>query len=137
MLQLTERITGGVAWAHLRLLFWLSLLPFSTAWMDRSHFSRVPVMVFGIDLLGAAIAYHVLQRTIVHGQAAHAPLARAPGRDLKGRCRRPSTSRGSSRRARLDGWIGSRRRSSWVAVVWLAPDRRIERVLEQERGAGA
>jgi uncharacterized membrane protein len=134
MFQLTDRVTGAVLWANLHLLFWLSLFPFSTAWMDRSHFSRIPVMVFGVDLLGAAIAYYVLQRTILRGQAADAPLARALGRDVKGKLSPAFYVAGIAAaafsRGRLDAWI-------WVALVffvavavlWLVPDRRIERVL--------
>ena len=142
MFQVTERVTGGVLWANLHLLFWLSLLPFSTAWMDRSHFSRTPVMVFGIDLLAAAIAYTVLQRTILRLQPKDAPLARAIGRDVKGRISPFFYVAGIVAAAfsheSLDVWI-------WialacfvaVAVVWLVPDRRIERVLVEQNGAGS
>ena len=142
MFQLTERVTGGVLWANLHLLFWLSLLPFSTAWMDRSHFSRTPVMVFGVDLLGAAIAYFVLQRAIVHLQPDGGPLARAIGRDLKGKLSPVLYVAGIVAawfgRAALDPAI-------WVALgffvvtalVWLVPDRRIERVLAEEQRADA
>ena len=136
LLQATERVNGAVLWANLHLLFWLSLFPFSTAWMDRSHFSRVPVMVFGIDLLGAAIGYYVLQQSILRGQPADAPLARAVGRDVKGKlspvCYVAGIAAAAFSRGRLDAWI-------WVAlaffvavaVLWLVPDRRIERVLAE------
>ena len=142
MFQLTERVTGGVLWANLHLLFWLSLFPFSTAWMDRSHFARAPVMVFGVNLLAAAIAYFVLQRTIVRSQADGAPLARAIGRDLKGKLSPVLYLAGivaaSFSRESLDLAI-------WVAlaffvataVVWLVPDRRIERVLVEEHRSGS
>jgi len=142
MFQLTERVTGGVLWANLHLLFWLSLLPFSTAWMDRSHFARTPVMVFGVDLLGAAIAYFVLQRVIVRLQADGGPLARAIGRDLKGKLSPVLYVAGIVAawfsRTALDPAI-------WVslgffvvtALVWLVPDRRIERVLAEEPRADA
>ena len=142
LFQLTERITGGVLWANLDLLFWLSLFPFSTAWMDRSHFSRAPVMVFGVNLLAAAIAYFVLQRVIVRQQAHDAPLARALGRDLKGKLSPALYVAGiiaaSFSREHLDVAI-------WVAlaffvataVVWLVPDRRIERVLVEEHSSEA
>ncbi len=142
MFQLTERVTGGVLWANLDLLFWLSLFPFSTAWMDRSHFSRAPVMVFGVNLLAAAIAYFVLQRAILRSQADDAPLARAIGRDLKGKLSPVLYLAGivaaSFSRESLDLAI-------WVAlgffvataVVWLVPDRRIERVLVEEQRSGS
>ena len=142
LLRATERMSGSVMWANLHLLFWLSLLPFSTAWMDRSHFARTPVMVFGVDLLGAAIAYFVLQRVIVHLQADGGPLARAIGRDLKGKLSPVLYVAGIVAawfsRTALDPAI-------WVslgffvvtALVWLVPDRRIERVLAEEPRADA
>jgi len=140
MFQVTERITGGVLWANLHLLFWLSLFPFVTAWMDRTHFSRTPVMVFGIDLLAAAIAYTVLQRTILRTQPADAPLARALGRDLKGKVSPFLYVAGivaaAFSRESLDAaiWIALACFVA-VAVVWLVPDRRIERLLaEREVG---
>jgi uncharacterized membrane protein len=142
MFQLTESVTGGVLWANLHLLFWLSLLPFSTAWMDRSHFTRAPVMVFGVDLLGAAIAYFVLQRSILRGQPRDAPLARALGRDVKGKVSPLLYVAGiaaaflSHRGLDVPIWIAL---AFFVAtaIVWLVPDRRIERVLVEEHRGGA
>lgn len=78
MLQLTSRINGGVLWANLHLLFWLSLLPFVTGWMNRSELSCLPVALYGVVLLFAAIAYTILQSTII----------RAEGQDFAGRLRR-------------------------------------------------
>jgi len=140
MFQLTERVDGVVLWANLHLLFWLSLFPFSTAWMDRSDFSRVPVMVFGVDLLGAAIAYFVLERAILRRQPAGSPLARAVGRDLKGKLSPALYIAGIASaalsRSPLDVavWVALAFFVA-VAVMWLVPDRRIERVLAEEHGA--
>ncbi|WP_425955315.1 TMEM175 family protein [Xylanimonas sp. McL0601] len=137
MFQLTQRVSGGVLWANLHLLFWLSLFPFSTAWMDRSNFSRTPVMVFGIDLLGAAIAFFILQRTILRREVDDAPLARALGRDLKGKISPVFYICGivaaSFSRQSLDAaiWVALACYVA-VAVIWLVPDRRIERMLTEE-----
>ncbi|MFP5348136.1 MAG: TMEM175 family protein [Actinomycetes bacterium] len=138
MFQLTERVTGSVLWANLHLLFWLSLLPFTTAWMDDSGFARAPVMTYGVDLLAAAVAYFVLQSLIIGSQGSSSVLRRAVGRDLKGRLS-PALyiagivcgafiSAGSVLPALLAmGWFVT------AAVVWLVPDRRIERLVS-ERG---
>ena len=80
LLQLTDRINGGVLWANLHLLFWLSLYPFTTAWMDETDLARTPVVVYGVNLLAAAIGYYVLQQTILRGQPEDSPLRRAVGR---------------------------------------------------------
>jgi uncharacterized membrane protein len=137
MFQVTERVTGGVLWANLHLLFWLSLFPFTTAWMDRSHFSRTPVMVFGIDLLAAGVAYYVLQGVILRLQGRNSPLARAIGRDLKGKLSPPLYLAGivaaafSRENLDLAIWIALGFFVA-VAVIWLVPDRRIERLLVEE-----
>ena len=134
MFQLTERITGGILWANLHLLFWLSLFPFSTAWMDRSDFSRTPVMTFGINLLAAGLAYYLLQWTIVRRKVDGAPLARAIGRDLKGKVSPAFYLFGIVAAAlshhHLDAaiWVALAFFVA-VAVLWLVPDRRIERAM--------
>ena len=133
MLQLTGRITGGVLWANLALLFFISLFPFSTGWVDDSHFARTPVVVYGIDLLAAAIAYYVLQTAIVRAQGDGSPLKRAIGRDAKGKASPVFYCAGIGCAAGIDaGRLGS-----WlamtcfvaVAVMWLVPDRRLERAI--------
>ena len=131
MFQLTERITGGVLWANLHLLFWLSLYPFTTAWMDESDFARTPVVVYGVNLLAAAVAYYVLQATIIRGQEANAPLARAIGHDLKGKLSPLLYLCGIgcgllSAESRAFTWLAMAIFVA-VAVMWLVPDRRIER----------
>ncbi len=85
MLQTTESVSGGILWANLHLLFWLSLFPISTAWMGENHFAAVPTALYGFVLLMASIAYWLLQRTIIAAQGEHSLLARAVERDLKGK----------------------------------------------------
>lgn len=141
MFQLVERITGGVLWANLHLLFWLSLLPFTTAWMDSTGFARVPTMAYGVDLGAAAIAYFVLQAAIIRGQGAESSLQTALGRDVKGRLS-PVFYAAAIVIAALA--VPAWRPAIWfsmalyvgTAVMWLVPDRRIERYLaaaEQRR----
>src|SRR5436305_4436341 len=80
-----QQVSGGIMWANLHLLFWLSLIPFVTGWMGENHFAPVPTAAYGVLLLMAAIAYWVLQRTIVRSQGATSVLAAAVGRDAKGK----------------------------------------------------
>ena len=84
MFQVVEQITGGVLWANLHLLFWLSLFPFSTAWMDETGFAQVPTVAYGVNLLLAALAYYTLQLAIFTGRSGDR-LRAALGRDLKGK----------------------------------------------------
>lgn len=84
MIHLADRVNGGILWANLHLLFWLSLFPFSTRWMDESGFLQVPVLVYGINLLCAAIAYFILQQALIRQQGRDGALARAVGRDWEG-----------------------------------------------------
>ena len=137
MFQLTTRITGGVLWANLHLLFWLSLYPFTTAWMDESGLARIPVMVYGANLLGAALAYYVLQSVLLLVEGDQSPLRRAIGRDLKGRVS-PFLYAAGIASASLSG--GDPSAATWVAlgffvtvaVIWLVPDRRIEHVILEQ-----
>src|ERR1700733_8820250 len=84
LFQLTRLVTGGVLWANLGLLFCLSLFPFTTAWVDGTGYARTPVIVYGLNLLAAAMAYYILQLVIIHSQGKDSPLRKAIGRDLKG-----------------------------------------------------
>lgn len=141
MFQLVDRISSGVLWANLHLLFWLSLYPFTTAWMDESDLARVPTTVYGINLIAAAIAYYVLQLRIFAAEGPDGPLRRAVGRDLKGKlspviyaCGIVAAASGSEDRE----W------TSWlavgfyavVAILWLIPDQRIERTIREAEAAG-
>src|SRR5690349_11730730 len=85
MFQLVRSVSGGVLWANLTLLFFLSLFPFTTAWMDESKFDQTPVAVYGLNLLAAAIAYFVLQTVIIRQQGPESLLRQAVGTDLKGK----------------------------------------------------
>ncbi|MEZ6036672.1 MAG: TMEM175 family protein, partial [Planctomycetota bacterium] len=84
LLHGVERVTGGILWANLHLLFWLSLVPFATAWMGESHFADQPTGLYGVVLLMAAIAFTILQTAIVRAHGRDAVVARAVGRDRKG-----------------------------------------------------
>src|ERR1035437_2541219 len=85
MLHTVSRVNGRILWANLNLLFWLSLFPFASGWMGENNFAAVPIALYGVVLLMAAIAYRVLQRTIIGSQGAHSLLARAVGKDIKGK----------------------------------------------------
>jgi TMEM175 potassium channel family protein len=139
MLQCTRRVTGAILWANLHLLFWLSLIPFVTAWMGENPLASIPAALYGLVLLMAAIAYLMLQRQILRVEGPQSVLATALGRDAKGKLSmmlyalaigaafvHPSIAEGLY---------------LLVALVWLIPDRRIERALAQAEpgrsGAGA
>jgi uncharacterized membrane protein len=134
MFQLTTRVTGGVLWANLALLFCLSLFPFTTQWMDNSGYAQTPVIVYGVNLLAAAIAYYILQTVIIRSQGEDSALRKAIGRDWKGKVSPVGYIAGII--AALAGGAGSGagRPSIWVAVgcyvamaaIWVIPDRRIE-----------
>lgn len=133
LLHTVHRVSGPMLWANLHLLFWLSLLPFVTGWMGENRFARLPTTGYGVVLLMSAVAYSILQRCILRSEGADSMLARAIGRDRKGK-------------ASLLAYLGAILVSSWipalalatyvaVALLWLVPDRRIERVLEpRDRG---
>ena len=127
MLYVTERVSGGVLWANLHLLFWLSLVPFVTGWMGENSFAAVPTALYGVVLLMAAIAYGILQGAILAGQGRDSVLAAAVGRDLKGRLS-PVLYAAAIPAAFLRPWIADAV-YVFVALMWLVPDRRIERAL--------
>lgn len=132
MFQVTSNVTGGVLWANLALLFSLSLLPFTTEWMDHSDFARTPVVVYGVDLLAAGMTYYLLQTLIIRSQRPDSPLRAAIGRDRKGRssmliyalaCVIAIVVPGSDGRPGI--WIALAC-YVFVALMWIVPDRRIE-----------
>jgi uncharacterized membrane protein len=131
MLSATKSVTGGVLWANLHLLFWLSLFPFMTGWMGENHFSPVPTALYGVVLLMAAIAYWVLQQVILLHQGKDSLLARALGRDLKGKIS-PLLYAAAVCAAFLNQWI-AQAIYVLVALLWLVPDRRIERALANQK----
>jgi uncharacterized membrane protein len=126
MLTTVERVNGAILWANLHLLFWLSLFPFATGWMGESNFARVPVLVYGAVSLCAANAYYILQRLIIRSQGDDSALARAIGRDVKGKIS-PILYIGGIMLAYPARWL-SLTLYVIVALMWLVPDRRIERV---------
>jgi uncharacterized membrane protein len=127
LLHATTAVTGAMLWANLHLLFWLSLFPFTTGWMGENHFTAVPIALYGVVLLMAAIAYLLLQQTIIHAQGQDSILRKAIGRDWKGKL---------SPVLYIVAIVATFR-SSWIAqvilviaaLIWLIPDRRIEKSL--------
>jgi uncharacterized membrane protein len=128
MLHVTDRVTGGILWANLHLLFWLSLLPFSTAWMGENQFARWPTVTYGVNLLACAIAYFILQRRIIMVEGPDGPLTTAMGPDLKGKLSPLFYITGI---AAAWLWQPAAGMAFFVAValIWLVPDRRIERAV--------
>ncbi len=127
MLHAAERVNGRVLWANLHLLFWLSLTPFATAWMGDYHEAALPNAAYGVVLLASAIAYYILQREIVAIEPPHSRLHRALGRDLKGKIS-PLLYVVGIGMAFVSPWVSSAIYVS-VALLWLIPDRRIERAM--------
>ena len=127
MLFLTEHVTGGILWANLHLLFWLSLIPFTTGWMGENHFAAVPTALYGCVLLAAAIAYYILQTLIIVSQGPDSILKRAVGPDKKGKVS-PLLYALAIPLAFLHQWIADAI-YVLVALIWLVPDTRIERTL--------
>ncbi|WP_158884136.1 TMEM175 family protein [Rhodanobacter sp. L36] len=127
MLHLTRGVTGSVLWANLHLLFWLSLLPFATGWMGENHFTAAPSALYGAILLMAAAAYWILQRTIIGCQPGDSPLARAIGNDWKGKLS-PFIYLLGVASAFWRPWLSG---VFYIlgALIWLVPDRRIERAV--------
>ncbi len=130
MLHVVQRVTGAVMWANLHLLFWLSLLPFVTGWMGENHFSSITIVCYGVVLLMSAIAFYILQRAIIADQGDDSLLARAVGRDLKGKLS-PLVYLLAITLALLDVPMAGLL-YVLVALIWLVPDRRIERVLAED-----
>jgi len=127
MLHATKRVNGAILWANLHLLFWLSLIPFVTAWMGENHFAPAPTALYGVVLLMAAIAYWVLQQAILAKQGRDSVLAAALGRDLQGKLS-PVLYLIAIPSAFAAVWI-AHALYVLVAFIWLVPDPRIERAL--------
>ncbi len=127
LLHVTERVSGTVLWANLHLLFWLTLVPFVTGWMGENAFAPVPTALYGAVLLMAAIAYYVLQVAILRAGGGDSVLRAALGRDLKGKIS-PVLYAAAIASALVRPWIADVLYVV-VALIWLVPDRRIERAL--------
>src|SRR5262249_2842304 len=128
LLHTVHRVTGGILWANLHLLFWLSLFPFATAWIGANHESAAPSAFYGVVLLVAALAYLLLQRIILASEGRASILASALGRDWKGKLSL-LTYLAAIPLAYVSPWI-SNALYFGIALVWLVPDRRIERALQ-------
>jgi uncharacterized membrane protein len=128
MLHAGEGVTGRILWANLHLLFWLSLFPFTTAWVGENHVAATPTALYGVVLLMASIAYWVLQQAIIAAQGPDSLLKRAIGSDWKGKVS-PILYLAGIGAAFWYPWIGQGF-YLLTAIVWLAPDRRIEHALK-------
>ncbi len=134
MLHACTTVTGAILWANLHLLFWLSLFPFTTGWMGENHFTVVPTALYGVVLLMAAIAYYLLQQAIIRSQGQGSILKKAIGQDWKGKL---------SPVLYIVAIVATLK-SAWIAqailviaaLIWLIPDRRIEKRLAISRGPG-
>jgi uncharacterized membrane protein len=130
MLHTCQRVTGGILWANMHLLFWLSLVPFSTGWMGENHFAPHTVALYGVTLFMAGVAYYILQLTIIRAQGENSLLKHAIGIDWQGKSSPPlyaiAIAFAFTRPAVSLGIYAA------VAIIWLVPDRRIERVLGGE-----
>jgi uncharacterized membrane protein len=124
MLYLTDRITGGIQWANLHLLFWLSLMPFVTGWMGENHFAPIPTALYGVVLMMAGIAYYILGQVIIRSQRPNSRLEAAVGNDFKGKISvvlyLAAIPLAFVHQLLSDAIYVS------VALMWLIPDRRIE-----------
>jgi uncharacterized membrane protein len=125
LLHACRRVTAGVLWANLHLLFWLSLLPFTTGWMGENQFAKIPVAIYGVSMLAPAVAYFILQGRIVHANGPDRALAEALGRDVKGKISIVICAAGIGL-VFVHPYLGF---ASYVvlASLWLIPDQRIER----------
>jgi len=129
LFQATEEVSGGILWANLHLLFWLSLFPFTTAWMGENHLAAIPTAIYGFVLLMAAVAYYVLQRTIIAKEGRESLLAQAVGRDWKGKLS-PLLYLAAIPLAFVSPWIAGGL-YVFAALLWLIPDPRIEKEIEK------
>ena len=129
LLYTVNRVDGLILWANTHLLFWLSLVPFATAWMGENHFAKLPTAVYGVALLMPAIAYYLLQKAILRREGQASTLAKALGRDIKGKVS-PFLYMAAIVLSFVNPLIAGVIYVS-VAVMWLIPDKRIERALAE------
>ena len=130
MMHTVKKVNGTILWANLHLLFWLSLIPFVTGWMGENNFAAIPLALYGINLLMAAIAYFVLQTMILRIHGSDSILAKAIGRDLKGKMS-PILYTIAILSTFLNDWLAGAI-YVLVALIWLIPDKRIEKTLLAE-----
>ena len=125
----TRRVTGGILWANLHLLFWLSLFPFTTAWVGANHLASAPTAVYGFVLMMAGVAYYILERAIIKQQGPNSLLAAAVGNRWKENVS-PLCYFAAIPLAFVSVWLANAL-FIFVAILWLVPDRRIERALTE------
>ncbi|MCB2187400.1 MAG: DUF1211 domain-containing protein [Deltaproteobacteria bacterium] len=135
MLYAAERINGGILWANLHLLFWLSLIPFVTGWMGENNFAQLPTALYGLVLLMASLAYRLLQQAIIREHGRDSFLSRAVGWDWKGKLS-PFFYIAAMGLSFVHPAIAGAIYFG-VALIWLVPDRRIERALKAAQQAEA
>ncbi|HEX4294436.1 MAG TPA: TMEM175 family protein [Rhizomicrobium sp.] len=128
--QLTPLVNGAILWANLHLLFWLSLVPFTTSWVGENGFAAGPASAYGAVLLMCAIAFYVMERTIVAAQGADSPLKRAVGGDFKGRLSPVLYLSGVALAFYMPAI--SYALYAFVAAMWLVPDRRVEKAMAEK-----
>jgi len=131
MLHATRQVSGGILWANLHLLFWLSLIPFVTGWMGENHFAEVPTALYGVVLFMAAMSYTILQQRILAREGPDSMLASAVGPDIKGKLSLLGYASAIAL-AFANEWIADGIYVA-IALMWLVPDRRIEKILKPER----
>ena len=129
MLEVVSRINGATLWANMFLLFWLSLIPFATAWLGQTHFATLPTALYGVVLLMPAIGYSLLQRVLISAHKDNKLLARAVGSDFKGKISLVMYATGVAL-AFVKPWLAIIL-YALVAVIWFAPDKRIERTVAE------
>ena len=134
LMHVTQSVSGGVLWANMHLLFWLSLVPFTTAWVGEHHGAALPTAVYGVVLLMAAIAYWILVQAILAHEGAHSKLRTVLGGDFKGKISIVIYAAGVGL-AFVNQWISDALYVS-VAMMWLVPDRRIEKTVHTEYTEG-
>ena len=127
MMHASCDVTGSILWSNLHLLFWLSLIPFTTGWMEENHFGRLPVAAYGVVLFMASFAYWILQQRIIASQGEGSVLRRAVGSDWKGKLS-PLLYATAIFIAFVSPWV-SVGIYALVALLWIVPDKRIERIL--------
>ncbi len=131
LIKAAQHVTGGIMWANMHLLFWLSLIPFATAWMGENHFASAPSALYGGVLLLSAIAYYVLQGRILAHHGRGSALAASIGRDYKGKLSL-LLYMAAIALSFISAWLAQLIYLG-MAVIWLIPDKRIERVIREKR----
>lgn len=130
MMHSVSQVNGKILWANLHLLFWLSLVPFATGWMGENHFAKATLTIYGVMLLMAGVAYWILQSVIIKSQGENSLLKKAVGKDRKGLSSPPLYTLGIAL-SFFNQWL-SGAVYIFVALMWLVPDRRIEKTLTEK-----